>query len=753
MVGALIARLSTRTRLRRRTNHPSCGACVALAAVALVLGCHEGTPSLHDAGHDAQRDTGNDSGPAFAGLTVLTTSSTASVIDSFFTYLPEANASVQTVADPVGGLAGDAGASVRVAVVTDLSCGECYKVEARSGGYVAHGGNALGAQYALASALEQLGFRFFHPWVTHVPKHRTLALEPSTLGITVTPAMTLRGLHLHTLHPIEGYFTFWASRPTNGGADAGDDSGAPTGLAGAERIVDWAVKNGSNYVQWAALNDIVGLDTQDFGTWHAHTRSIIDYAHARGIKVGIGTELFGSSNLQLSFDLLDNQDDPSAEADVDSRLHLLLDDLPWDVVNISFGEFSGTDANVFLTSLDLAYQELQKIAPGTEMAATIHVGSGSSLDVTYNGQTLLYYFLVKYANPAIVPWIHTVMYFDMFENTDGAYGLSNFDDHRAYLEDRLEAGAPVGYFPESAYWVAFDNAVPTYLPVYMRSRWLDITSIAADVHTKGFSPLEQHVLFTTGWEWGYWQNDYATLRATVAPPAAWTDPVNEMFLPWGAKGAALASKIGALGDLQNQYLIGQSLVGYFSAQDALIDFAAPTIVSQPVPVSFEQLASMSPSDQATFATQVLAPLAAFAAKTASLDEAVHAIGLDDSDPFLSETIDGFDVDTARATFVNALYQAVASYRATGGDGGWLARADAAFVQAQTVIARRTKALHYPSPQQITGASVVNSTQYQAGYLAQAVNLCYWTRETMQARTVIGVDASTIPGCVPPLGSL
>jgi hypothetical protein len=579
-------------------------------------------------------------------------------------------------------------------------------------------------------------------------------LDPSALGTTVTPAMTLRGLHLHTLHPIESYFTFWASRPSNGAPDGGDDSGAPTGLAGAKRVIDWTVKNRGNYVEWSALNDIVTLDAADLATWRAHTRAILDYAHARGIKVGIGTELFGVSNLQLSFDLLDDENDPNAEADVDTRLHLLTDGLPWDIVDLSFGEFSGTDPNVFLTSVNLAYAELQKIAPGTTMAATIHVGSGASLEVTYEGQTLLYYFLVQFANPALVPWIHTVMYFDLYESADDAYGMPSFDQHKAYLEGRLEAGAPVGYYPESAYWVAFDDSVPTYLPVYIRSRWLDLTGIAADVKAKGLSPLQQHVLFTSGWEWGYWQNDYATLRMNVAAPAAWTDPVNEMFLPWGDKGAGLAKQIGALGDLEDEYLIGKALVSYFAAEDALIALAAPSgIISQPVPTSFAQLAAMSAGDQATFATQVLAPMSDFATKTSSLASAVHALGLDESDPFLAESIDSFDLDAARATFVNALYQAVASYDASGTDGGWLAKADAAFATAQTVIGRRTKALHYPNPGQITGASVVNSTVYQAGFLAEAVSLCYWTREALQARAVLGADSSTPPGCVPPTSGL
>ena len=69
---------------------------------------------------------------------------------------------------------------------------------------------------------------------------------------------------------------------------------------------------------------------------------------------------------------------------------------------------------------------------------------------------LLYYFLIKFANPAIVPWVHTTMFYNLYEDTGLAYLHTEFDEHRAYLEGRLREGKPVGYFPESADWVAFD---------------------------------------------------------------------------------------------------------------------------------------------------------------------------------------------------------------------------------------------------------------------------------------------------------
>ncbi len=716
---------------------------VALSCATLV-GCHGATAPAAPTAADARPP------PGPSGFTVYVTSANQPVTESFFEFLPEANATVSVSADPLASTSADAGSSVAVAVVTDLACGECYQLSGSGTAYQVHGGNALGAQYGLAQLLEEFGFRFFHPWQSKAPSTLAPPVGSKNIGPKFTPAMTLRGLHLHTLHPIESYFTFWASNPGNGGspADAGDASASPTGVDGARRVIDWIVKNRGNYVEWSALNDIVMDSPADVQAWRDHTSAILAYAHARGIKVGIGTELFGVSNLQLSYDLLDMESDPNAQADVDARWHLLCDGLPWDIIDLSFGEFSGSDPNVFLTSVDVAYTELQKIAPGTIMAATVHDGNSPSLEVTYDGQTLLYYFLVQFADPHIQPWLHTVMYFDMFQSADGAYNMPNFDQHLAYLQKRLQAGHPVAYYPESAYWIAFDDSVPTYLPVYMRSRWLDQADIAAAAAKGGYGGLTQHVMFSSGWEWSYWQTDYATLRMNFSLPGAWTDPLDDMFAPWGAPGAQLVAQIGALGELQSTYLIDQALAPYVASQDEVIALgAAAGIISQPVRTTFAQLAAMSAADRATFDQTVLVPLAALDAATKSIRASVNAIGLDLTDPWLSETVDGFDVDADRVHFILSMYQAVASFAATGSDGGWLAKADAAFTDAKTVVSRRDAALHYPNPAQILGPGQ-NSTLYQSGYLTEAGTLCYWTRERIQARAIILGDTSAVPGCVP-----
>ena len=95
--------------------------------------------------------------------------------------------------------------------------------------------------------------------------------------------------------------------------------------------------------------------------------------------------------------------------------------------------------------------------------------------------------------------------------------------------DRLENGLPVAYFPESAYWVAFDNSVPTYLPMYVRSRWLDMFEVKTQAVVNGHGSLTDHTLFSSGWELGYWQNDVATLRMNWSVPETYLSVFEDLF--------------------------------------------------------------------------------------------------------------------------------------------------------------------------------------------------------------------------------
>ncbi len=633
--------------------------------------------------------------------------------------------------DPEEAARKGAGKAMRIAIVEDLDCHECYRIEGEGKVYTVHGDGQLGWQYGLAHLLELWGFRFHHPYHTVVPGTLAPLDDHPDLGVTFEPEMSLRGIQLHTLHPIEGLWATWLPE---------DDS-----VERAGRIFDWLVKNRGNYIQWVALDDIEAPAAQ--AAWHAHTLEIVQLAHARGLEVGVGVQLFGSGNLQQAFDLVDDPGTPAEmRPQMEQKLALIADGVPWDRITLSFGEFFAEEPGAFLEAVNLSYDVMQETWPGVEVVAPIHVGNYDDMIVEYQGEEYQYYFLVQFADEAIVPWVHTVMYYNLFEDAGGAYLHDEFDEHRAFLLQRLADGERVAYFPESAYWCAFDDSVPTYLPLYVRSRWLDIAEIRAAGADAGHGGLDEHVLFSSGWEWGYWQNDVATLRMNYRLGDGWEDQIRFMYQPWGDPGAELAGAIVDLAELQHQALIVDRLAAYLAGRDAFMDVGyAVGVISMPDRATAEQVAAMTPAELESFNNNVVVPLGQLAEDTRAIADRIDELAGLQGDPWFDEIRDGARVDQHRAAFAAAIYAALVEFAGTGSDGGYLAQADAALGQAEAVIARRHAALHDPDPERWV-AEDDNPTIYHYGYLHWADELCYWRKERIEAAQVIEDSDEVAPGC-------
>ncbi|MBA3500504.1 MAG: hypothetical protein H0T65_09035, partial [Deltaproteobacteria bacterium] len=101
------------------------------------------------------------------------------------------------------------GGAFPIELVEDASMpAEGYRVSLVGETIEVRAADGLGAQYGSAAALEALGFRFRHPLDTFVPP--TPVLDPAGLdGKLHAPETRVRGMQLHTLHPIEGYYAFW----------------------------------------------------------------------------------------------------------------------------------------------------------------------------------------------------------------------------------------------------------------------------------------------------------------------------------------------------------------------------------------------------------------------------------------------------------------------------------------------------------------------------------------------------------------
>lgn len=642
---------------------------------------------------------------------------------AFVAPLPVEGVVVRTASDPAGALGSHEGIP-EIALVADLDeCEECYRAERTSSGVVVHGDAPLGIQYGLAHVLEAMGFRFYHPERTRVPEALALPAAGDPLfGELHEPEMTVRGLHLHTLHPIEAYFALF------------DPS--PAGLAKSERILDWIVKNRGNYVQWWGL-EAQREDGEQALAIREHQRQVVEHAHMRGLRAGIAVHLFSSSNLQRGYELSDGGEGSGAQ--IRERLGRF-EGMGFDAFTLSFGEFSAEDADRFVSILSDAAVAVHERWPEADVQASVHVGD--DLRITYMGEEQLYYFLVRYADPSIIPWIHTVMYYDLYGDAGGAYHHADFSEHREYLLARLEAGERVAYHPESAYWVSFDNSVPTYLPLYIRARFLDQSRLREDAQAAGVAPLSEHVTFSSGWEWGYWQTDYLTLRSHYAL-RPWEEEVEGMLAPLGDGGRA-AEVIVALAELQHRHLVVGRLAAYLAGRDATQllgrDFG---VLGQPDRPTFEEVLAMDAAQQAAFEASVVAPLGALAGETAAL---LDELGESPSDPWLSEIHDGVAIDVHRARFAHAIWSAVLAGAAGDDPAGLVAEAEAELSAARPVVARRHAARHDQDPRLIADRART-ATFYQYGYLREAEQLCFWERELAQAKNaLLGMD-ERVPGCV------
>lgn len=638
-------------------------------------------------------------------------------LQSFVEFLGDERVFVAVSEDP-----GAAGASEgnAISLVADLDCGECFRVDSEGSDHVVHASSVAGLQYGLADVLEGYGYRFSHPWRTRLPDTLIPASRLRRDQDPQQPEIARRGLHLHTLHPIEGYFAFWEP-----GAD---------NLRSARRIVDWVIKNRGNHVQWVALDNITD-NSLARTAWQAHTAAILDEVHARGITAGLGIQLFGSGNLQRAFDLLDEVPlDPRPV--LRERLGHVTEETPFDLYNLSFGEFFEEGPEAFLANTNAAFEVLQELAPDAEMSTVVHVGA--DLVVHYDDQDLIYYLLAQYADPGIVPWVHTVMYYNLFDDPGGSYHHDDYDQHRGLLLSRLAAGEPVGYFPESAYWIAFDNSVPLWLPLYVRSRWTDLMG----VREAGLQ-LDQHVLFSSGWEWGYWQNDAAVLRMN------WRLPGSDLEIWRELVGWASLDLPGLISDTSTvlyEALIGERLAPYFASQDSTIELGFSLgIVAQPERLAFADLAGLDEEARALWQADRLEPLAALADSLEALRARFVALGLDEGEPIVAELADGFALDAVRARFVTQLWTA-ALVSAEGGDAaGELADAARLFDEAAVLVAARKAGFHHPDPELLT-AEGANATLYAYGYLNRADTLCFWRRELVQAGNAVTGASDAAPGC-------
>lgn len=549
---------------------------------------------------------------------------------------------------------------------------------------------------------EKLGFRFIHPKQTLKPFHAYWPLPPEWT-FEGRAIFQKKGFHLHTMHPIE------LAEPLHG--MPGD---APEPLTETRQYIDWLARNQQNVFQFYLLREV------DQERFIQSAQQMIDYAHQRGILVGAAISL--SMFQQKAFQLIRILDITEPyEKQMDRTLSSLFR-APWDFVSIDFttGEYLPDLGSLGRRLRNLAIQKIQG-RYGKTLYSREHVIPAEK----DNAQGI---------------HIHSVMCYSVTEPKAPVYGHENqnfvLDELRLERERR-----ETWYFPESSYWVTFDNSVPVFLLPYLDSRLIDIETMRQE-------RIHNHLTFSSGWEWGYWLIDWSIARWSWAfldngverrPRPA--QGISDVF---GAASGLEPSFTEALA-LQNRFLKDQELLRYLSALAPMDELPQPfNKPFQPKPpFTFEWLRKVAGLiDQDRLLRETIEPLEAFATAHESITREMR-----DSSSKLRETelrrladelITALEVTTLRARHRALVLRAYLSDRwhptwlpLFGEAKERIDQAEKVREQAQRLVFRQER--HYRYDPEKLGRKRPSVTAYQFGYLYPVSELHFWRREEDQLR--------------------
>lgn len=353
----------------------------------------------------------------------------------------------------------------------------------------------IGAAYGLWSLAKDLGARWFHP--EDAPFF--LAAPGATLPwpespVVDRPDFALRGFHEHTQHPTVASDIFL--RPDfEGGREA------------VSRQLRWLARNRQN------LLTVHFLSTVDLNTWTPFMADIAD--EARGLGIAMGVVIGFTDQQQHAFRLVraDLRDDegqpiPPEEQIRDGLDRVLASGIDHVVFQIGTSEFTAPDPAITVAWLDAAVDHIVSEHPRVTPHAWIHITCNL---LTADGKDFFHTPLM--ADPALGAWVHTTMFYTLRDPAP-VYDCEDFTHQLDFLAE-AQGEREQTFFPESAWWLGFDNNVPLLLPITGVSRERDI----ADIQTFG---VTGHVTFTTGREHLYWMYDHYVAWAAWDADLTWS---------------------------------------------------------------------------------------------------------------------------------------------------------------------------------------------------------------------------------------
>lgn len=575
--------------------------------------------------------------------------------------------------------------------------------------------------YALLQ--EKLGFKFVHARQTLYPRLRQWPLA-GDWEWTGRPRFDKKGFHLHTMHPLE------LTQPLH-------DPDFPGGRELIQEYLRWLARNGQNYFEFSLME---GVDT-DLERWASHAAEFTHYAHDRGILCGLDISIHMVQQKSYQIVRFPPKDLRSFKQQVRSRLRTLMQ-AHWDFINLEFAlaEFVGGLEGLRSRLRDAVIAEMAHY-PQTKLIGRQHVVKPEDEVGGSHGKESLN----VPDDPRMGILVHTVMCYALTDTYVPVYELHDFEHLHQMLMDQ-NAVRETWYYPESAYWVTFDNSIPLLLLPYLDARYRDI-------HTCEALGIPGHVTFSSGWEWGYWLMDWSIARwswdysaftsgvPSVGPLQGPYQYLSEIF-----PGPSSAENVIAIAQLQKEVLIRRNLIRWLCPSNPT-DELPPPMNKQFQPRGFvnlgdlgkvykrspEKLVDLPIDSLRHYGDQVRGLLQAErSARSSIMDTSQEATRL------TGELMDALDITAYRA-YHSALLMQVAKMKMPHPEMGKKERSknvekllmEAASTREIALSIVQRQEARYRYPVSLLASRYPSYTAYDFGYLYTVHNLHFWEREERQ----------------------
>jgi hypothetical protein len=570
-----------------------------------------------------------------------------------------------------------------------------------------------GVSFGLYGLLqEQLGFRFYHPRETHVPKLETFPLK-APFEMEAKALFDKKGFHLHTQHPLEL-------------TEQLHDGTLPNALEDIKQYIDWLVRNGQTYFEFCLLENI------ERKVWIEHAKAIVDYGHQRGLIMAIDLSLHMIQQKTFQLYKTPPQSFRKKKKQIDKNLAWLME-ANWDILNMEFAtaEFVGGNREkkelLRLHIIDWLKKNSDAKLMGrkhvvkdeNEMLAKDHLVMDSTQQALDRQRGIL---------------IHTVMFYSMTDTQAPVYENKDLT-HMYDLMLKEHQERETWYYPESAYWITFDNSIPLLLLPYLNAR-------LADMDTCIKHGIPGHITFSSGWEWGYWLIDWSIARWS------WEYKVNGIMQPRKPIDAIeLLLGKNDITDLMQQHLDWQqkmlkdeNLIQWLTAMTVTdeLPFGLSQNYEPRPPHFYKDIANKISMEELEYIqVNIIPQLHLFGTKTISLSKKIEReLPVAQHNGLIVEWVEALKVTGYRSihrfyTLQYLLDRRRAELTGKQFNGEKLLKAAAEVrMDAQAFVTKREQ--HYRYPVELLGRRRYSHTAYQYGYLFPVSNLHFWQREEKQA---------------------